>query len=180
MPVTFRRAGLDTFIEGIKRKIESPDLIVELGNSLSQNLVAAVGSSGLSSKSGSIVKALSKVGEPERTPTGWRIGVGDAKATGLPSDPAPRGTLRAFFTDNPGVRPSPWRGIPPNYQDVLERMRRAGMYGGRGADYANYMWVQDKGNTKAHISPRGFINTGFTTWKAQVPGIIERHLGRIV
>jgi len=178
MPVTVNERGLDTFIEGIRQRVESPDMIVALGNSLSNHLVESLESSGLTSRSGATVRALSFVGKPERTSSGWRIGVGDKSATGLPSDSAPRGTLRAFFDDHKDIKPSKWRYMKQSTKDILEGMRRAGMYGGRGQNYANYMWVQDKGDMsdKVRIPARGFVNTGLTAFRSEAPNIIQSHL----
>ncbi len=57
---------------------------------------------------------------------------------------------------------------------LLAQGRRAGMFGGRGIDYANYMWIQNKGNSKARISAHGFIESGIMTWRAEVLDIIDK------
>lgn len=163
----------DQFIDGIQRKIESPDLIVSLGNRLSEQLQLGFGASGLTPRSGATLRALESISEPERTGNGWRIGVGDASALGSESDSAPRGVLRQFFEDNPQIRPSPWRRIPETYKQKLEAMRRAGMYGGRGPNYANYFWAQDQGSTGAHISKRDIVNPALDRWRSEVPYFIE-------
>jgi len=182
MPVTVNGAGLDQWIAGIKGRFESPELIQQLGQSLADDLGLAFMASGLTSRSGAGFKAITTVNEPEKTANGWKIGVGDRKALGDENQTAPRGTLRAFFEDNPTIRPSPWRGIPQSYKEKLEAMRRAGMYGGRGPDYANYMWVQNRGSGEAHIAGRHFIETGLNRWRGRVPDIINQWwqgLGRI-
>lgn len=173
MPVTTSGTSLTQWIDGLRGKFNSPDLVQSLGNALAEDLVQAFQESGLQSQSGATVRALSYVGEPERSGNAWRIGVGDKDALGNEYDPAPRGTLRQFFNDNPGLKPTPWRAIPPAYKQQLELMRRAGMYGGRGPNYANYMWVQNAGNSAAGISGHGFIEMGLSTWRGQVPDLIN-------
>lgn len=175
MPVTVTGQGFNTFIEGIRRKLDSPDLIQQLGNSLAQALKEGFQSSGLQSRSGATVAALSFVGEPERVGNGWRIGVGNADEAGHPEDPAPSGTLRQFFQDNPVLRPTPWRRIPPDYKEQLEVMRRAGMYGGRGPSYANYLWVQNYGSSGAEIEGRNYIDPAIDQWRQQVPEMIQEY-----
>jgi hypothetical protein len=86
---------------------------------------------------------------------------------------APRGTLREFFEDNKEATAPVWRYIPGRYKEKLEAMRRAGMYGGRGPDYANYVWAQEKGNAKALIAGRHFIENGTNRWRARRGQIID-------
>jgi hypothetical protein len=147
-----------------------------LGESLAENLVSSFGAVGLVSRSGATVRALSYVGGAERTGDGWSIGVGNVDVTGEENDPAPAGTLRAFFEDNPYLTPSPWRRIPQAYKEKLEAMRRSGMYGGRSSEYANYMWVQDRGSSEAMIKGRNFISRGLDVWRGNAPAIINRYL----
>lgn len=181
MPVTVTGNRFDTFIQEIEQKLNSPDLIQQLGESLAESLKQGFLSSGLQSQSGATVAALTFVGEPEQTGNGWRIGVGNAEEAGHPEDPAPTGTLRAFFNDFqrafPGsnLRPTEWRRIPPDFKTLLEAERRAGMYGGRGPMYANYLWAQNYGSGAAHIAPHGYIDPALESWRQQVPDMIREY-----
>lgn len=187
MSVTFSGDRARQIIQGIRQKMESPDLIVELGNSMAANLVGSFNASGLTSQSGATVRALSKVGEPERTANGWRIGVGDGEAAGKEGQPAPRGTLRAFYDYIEGGlegyagatgrvhKYTDWWGMSSANKRLLEQGRRAGLFGGRGPDYANYLWVQDKGNARARITAKPFIDIGVGMWRESAPDIVNRH-----
>ncbi len=172
------------FVQNLESRIVTPELVQELGNRLAEKLVDGFNSSGLVSRSGATVAALSSVGEPVQRGNGWSIGVMDASAAGHPEDEAPRGTLRDFFTDmrraypQDNLRPSPWKDIPQTYKDFLEAERRSGMYGGRGPDYANYLWVQDEGNARIYIPSHPYIARSVDEWKAEAPDIIERHVKR--
>ncbi len=165
--------SLDQAILNLKGKLNSPDLVTQMGQSLSEQLKESFTASGLISRSSATLEALSYVGEPQRISNGWTIGVGNRDDLGAEDEPAPRGVLREFFNDNPELRPSPWRGIPESYQEKLASLRRAGMYGGRGPTYANYMWVQDKGSAEAYISGRHFIESGLAMWRSIAPDIIS-------
>lgn len=173
MPVTVSGTSLDQYISNLEAKFNSPDLIEAMAESLAGHLQESFQASGLQSRSGAGLSALTYVGEPERTGQGWSMGVGDRDALGGENDPAPRGVLRQFFSDNPSITPSKWRRIPRSYKEQLEAMRRAGMYGGRGPNYANYMWIQNSGNATAEIGGRHFIESAVSEWKTQVPDIIN-------
>ncbi len=175
MPIAITGGRFEQFISGIEAKLDSSDLIVELGNRLSEQLRLGFSASGLTPRSGASIRALEYVGQPERITNGWRIGVGNADALGDESQPAPRGVLRAFFSDNK-LKPTPWRGIPPDYKVKLEAMRRAGMYGGRGQNYANYLWVQNRGNMGVYISARNFIGPAIERWREDARYLIEEYL----
>lgn len=182
MPVTINNQRLTQIIEGIKQKIESPDMIVALGQSLSRHLVESFSESGLNSESGATVRALSKVGEPERTSDGWRIGVGDGEAAGSENTPTPRGTLRAFYDylaqSGRVWRYTDWWGMSRANKRLLADARRVGLFGGRGMDYANYMWVQNNGNGVAKVKAHHFIESGIQAWRSEVPDIVNQHLSR--
>lgn len=182
MPVVINDQRLTQVITGIQQKLESPDLIVALAKSMSGHLVDAFGTSGLQSDSGATVSALSKIGEPEKTATGWAIGVGDGDAVGSENTPAPRGTLRAFYNylaESGRVwRYTDWWGMSRANKRLLANARRAGLFGGRGADYANYMWVQNAGNAKAGVRAHHFIEAGLQAWRQDAPDIIRKHLSR--
>jgi len=173
MSVTVSGDNLDQFLEGLESRFNSPEVAMLLAQDLSEKLVESFSSSGLDSRSGATVRALSYVAEPERTGNGWILGVGDRDALGEEDQSAPRGTLRSFFSDHPEIRPSPWAYIPQSYKDVLESMRRAGMYGGRGPDYANYMWVQNAGNAEAGISGKHFIESALSSWESGSDDIVN-------
>jgi hypothetical protein len=187
MPVTVTGESLTQFISGLKRQFNSPDLIQELGQALSDNLVEAFTASGLNSRSGATVEALSVVGEPQRTGTGWNIGVGNKEALGNENESAPRNTLREFYDSIGGgtgqVRKyANWQGLSDSNKALLEQGRRAGLFGGRGPKYANYMWIQNKGNPKAIITGRHFIEQGVASFQSQAPNIINEwwaSLGRV-
>lgn len=172
MPLTITGERLDQRIEILERKLNSPDLILALGSDLASALGDAYESSGLRVVSGAGIRALTYIGEPERSGNGWTIGVGDRGALGDEGDPAPRGVLRQFQEDN-GLRPSPWKYMLQSYKDKLETMRRSGMYGGRGPLYANYMWVQDQGNATAYITGRNLIDNGVSVWRSRADDIVS-------
>lgn len=148
-------------------------MIQELGQALSNDLVEAFRASGLKSISGATVAALSVVNEPERTASGWKIGVGDQEALGDENEPAPEGTLRAFVKDFSLKPVRAWKYLDNDAKQTLAIMRRAGQYGGKGWKYANYMWVQNKGNPRAHIDGRGFIEAGVAKFQAEAPELIN-------
>jgi hypothetical protein len=175
MPLTITGDRFETLIAGIERKLDSPDLIIELGESLAGHLKDGFAASGLQSRSGATIAALTYVGQPESSGTGWSIGVGDANAAGSESDSPPRGVLKAFQQDN-SLRPSPWKDMPQTYKDKLESLRRSGMYGGRGPMYANYLWVQDRGSAEAYISGHNYLDPAVAAWRQEVPSIINGYL----
>jgi hypothetical protein len=175
MPLTITGDRFETLISGIERNLDSPELIIELGNSLTEHLAAGFAGSGLQSRSGATVAALSYVGQPEPSADGWSIGVGNADAAGSESDPAPQGVLSAFQENNK-LRPSPWYQMEQTYKDKLESLRRSGMYGGRGPMYANYLWVQDRGNSKAFIDAHNYIDPSVEAWRQEAPDIVNRYL----
>jgi hypothetical protein len=151
---------------------------------MSECLVEAF-STKLESQSGATVRALSVVGEPYRWSnqygTGWKVVVGDAEALGNKSDSAPRGTLRAFYDYLEGnlestgrvIPYTPWAQIPNYYKGLLEQGRRAGMFGGRGPNYANYAWIQDAGNAKADITATHFIEEGKKLFESRTSGYLR-------
>ena len=187
MPVTISGQGLNQIVNNLHRLADDPELALQLGKALSECLVDAFQSTN-SSVSGATVRALSKVSPPEKTGSGWKISVGDGDAVGLESQSAPRGTLRAFYKFVEGgpersrgatgtiKKYSNWQGMSSANKRLLEQGRRAGMFGGRGPNYANYMWIQNTGNLKAGITGRGFIAKGTTQWRADVPRIVERYI----
>ena len=176
MPVTITRSGYDIALR-LKQKIESPDLILELGQALSDDIGLSFVASGLRSKTGSALDAITDVGTPQRSGAGWSIGVGNAGRTGRPGGSAPRGVLEEFLRDN-DLGPRYWKYIPKLYKDKLEMMRRAGMYGGRGPDYANYVWAQERGNGRALIPARGFIEAGLGRWMSRASGIVGGYFAK--
>lgn len=121
--------------------------------------------------------ALGHVGKPERTATGWAIGVGDPKKLGKKDTPAPRGTLRDFFQyladSGMDYRITDWWGLPPEHKQLLATMRRGGKFGGQGAESAPYMWVQNYGNAKARVPARYFIEESIADWRTDVPDIVR-------
>jgi len=178
MPVTITGNGRD-FIIRLQRKLESPDLIQQLGETLADSLQQGFDASGLKSDSGATKNALSKVGQPQRTGSGWSIGVGDARRLGEPNETAPHGTLREFFRDFPEAFAPAWKYIPQAYQEKLAQMRRAGMYGGRGPDYAHYAWAQERGSARAFIPQRAFIEYGRGMFAARATRIVEAYFARV-
>ena len=50
------------------------------------------------------------------------------------------------------------------------------MFGGRGADYANYMWIQNYGNRRARITGTHFIERSTQQWRSTVPDTIRAYL----
>ena len=137
-------------------KLESPELIQRLGADLAQRL-----SDNSPHASGATSRAWLHLGKPERIPNGWAIGVGSGDAFGDRNQSAPSGTLRAFFDylDNAGIEfngYTDWWGLSKDNKTLLEQRRRAGKFGGRDADYAPYMWVQDAGNAKAGVRAKRF------------------------
>ena len=180
MSITTSGDNLDIFIRDVEDSLESSELISSLGDTLSGTLVDSFHASGLQSKSGATVKALEYVSDPQRIDGGWKIGVGNGDALGEEGQSAPRGTLRSFFSDRPEIRPTTWAGIPPSYKDVLESMRRSGMYGGRGPDYANYAWVQNSGNSAAGIPSTGFIDSGVSNFMTAADDVIAVYLAKVM
>jgi hypothetical protein len=155
-------------------KLESPELIERLGASLSKQLA-----DNSPVASGANKRAWQHIGTPTKIVGGWRIGVGDGEALGSPDDPAPRGTLRAFFDylESQGAKPAytDWRNMQPAHQDKLEELRRGGLFGGRGADYANYAWIQNAGNMKARVTATHFIDRSLAEWRSEVPAIVRSY-----
>ncbi len=90
MPATV--SGIPQRLTTILDRLQSPELIESLGQSLAESL-----SSNAPVASGATARALAPVGEPERTTMGWWMGVGNDEAVGSKDTQAPRGTLRAFF-----------------------------------------------------------------------------------
>ena len=156
-------------------KFNSPGLAMQLGYSLATALLenAPV-------DTGATASAVSRVTDPERTATGWSIGVGDKTKTGDESTPAPRGTLRAFYNYLEGTgrdfRYSNWRGLSKDNKTLLAQGRRAGLFGGRGIDYANYMWIQNSGNAEAGITGTHFLEHALEQWRGQASQIIQDYL----
>jgi len=177
MPVTFNSANLSQFIDGIKLRFDSPELVTRLGQELAKDLGQAFSASGLQSRSGAGLAALTTVGEPTRNGRGWQISVGDKSALGSKNDPAPKGTLAQFYTYLEGTgrvrKYTKWAQMSKSNQELLEKMRRAGLMGGRGPKYANYMWIQNYGNATAQITGRHFIENGLTAFRARSRGIIN-------
>jgi hypothetical protein len=173
--------SLYDFVQRIELKYTGGDLPRTLAQALSDQLIAGYESSGLVTRSGATLKAWEKVGEPTVSSDGFEIGVGDAEAAGSPQDEAPRGVLREFFTDMkrafPGeyLRPSPWKDIPQTYKGILESARRSGMYGGRGPDYANYLWAQEEGRSEVYIPAHPYINAAVEEWKNMISDIVSEH-----
>lgn len=180
--ITVSGDSLDQAILDLRGRLNSPDLVTQIGRGLSDQLKESFTDSGLISRSGATLRALSFVGEPQRIGNAWTIGVGSREDLGEENQPAPTGTLRAFFGDNPELYPTPWKGIPQSYQEKLAQLRRTGLYGGRGATYANYMWVQNAGAPSAYITGRHFIESALAQWRSDVPNIISEwwtSLGRL-
>ncbi len=172
MPITV--SGIRK-ITAVLDRLESSKLIERLGADFAQRL-----SDNAPVVSGATQRALSVVGEPERIPGGWRIGVGDGQAVGSKDTPAPRGTLRAFFDylENAGIDfrgYTYWRGLSREDKTLLEQGGRAGMFGGRGQDYANYMWVQNYGNARARVTAQHFLEHGIAQWRSHVPDIVRSY-----
>jgi len=167
--------SLAGFIQSIEVKFNSPGLVMQLGYSLANSLLKNT-----PIDTGAAERALTYVGEPERTSTGWSIGVGDKSRTGDKDDPAPSGTLRDFFTylkqSGVKVRPSNWWGLPGELKQKLAAERRAGKFGGRGEGYANYIWVQNYGNAKAGITATHFIEKSLDEFRANSDRIIGDYL----
>jgi hypothetical protein len=130
--------------------------------------------------SGAAAAAISEVGEPERTLDGWAITVGNKSKTGLPEDSAPSGTLRAFFDYLEGTgrvwRYTDWWGLSRENKTLLEQGRRAGLFGGKGANYANYIWVQNYGNAKAGIAGTHFIERSLAEFRKEASSIIREYI----
>lgn len=171
MPVTVTGTGRTAYIEGVISKYDSPGLIMQLGYSLATILLKNAPIA-----TGAAASAISEVGEPERIMNGWAITVGNKSKTGLPQDSAPTGTLRAFFDYLEGTgrvrRYTDWWGLSRENKTLLEQGRRAGMFGGRGADYANYIWVQNYGNAKAGITGTHFIERSLAEFRKEASRII--------
>lgn len=148
---------------------------MQIGYSLATALIEAA-----PVDTGATVNALSYVSEPSRTATGWEIGVGDKSKTGDESTPAPRGTLREFYDYLEGTgrvwRYTDWWGLSRANKRLLAEGRRAGLWGGRGVDYANYMWVQNAGNSKAGIVGTHFLERALDQWRGQASQIIQDYL----
>ena len=193
MPI--RVSGMDfrRQTEEIVQQMDSPELVEQLGQALSEELVKAFTTSGLKSQSGATVKALSVVGEPKRWANqyggGWRITVGDDDALGDKRDKPPSGTLAAFYSYLEGgigggdrvIPYTPWKQIPKKFKDELERARRmASLFGGRGPNYANYMWTQNYGSTKADIVGRHFIEAGVQNFRVRAGDIVDDFVRRRV
>jgi hypothetical protein len=176
--------SLYDFIQRIELRYTSGDLPRALAQALSDQLIAGYESSGLVTRSGATRKAWDTVGEAIVSNDGFEIGVGDAEAAGGPQDQAPRGVLRQFFTDMKSafpeeyLRPSPWKDIPQSYKGFLETQRRSGMYGGRGPDYANYLWAQEEGRSDVYIPSHPYINAAVEEWRSRVSGIIGNYAQR--
>lgn len=171
MPVT-SSGNIRQHVQGVVRSLDSPELIESLGQLLAEELGARAPVA-----SGAARDALTVVWPAEKTSTGWAIGVGDASLTGKPSDPTPRGTLREFFNDNPGVRPSAWKYLSYLNKMRLETARRAeGKYGGRGARYANYIWVQEFGNNRAGVVARPFMAEAEEAWRSKAQTMVGDYL----
>lgn len=177
MPITVQQQGIDRFLIQMDRKLNSPDLAIQLAQDLSSKLVASA-----PVETGATKAALSKIGEPQRTATGWTIGVGDKEQTGSEGESAPRGTLRAFFdylaASGLPVRPSNWWGLSSDNKALLLQGRRTGKFGGRGAMYANYMWIQNRGNAIAGIRGTMFIDRAILEWRANVPNVIRGYFAQ--
>ncbi len=47
------------------------------------------------------------------------------------------------------------------------------MFGGRGSDYANYMWAQNYGNAKAKVTGTYFIEKSIAEFRQAAPSIIR-------
>lgn len=174
MPATVTGTDRIERLKGLFVDIDSPGLIMQLGYAL-----ATILARNAPSASGAAAYAISSVGEPERITGGWAIGVGDKSKTGMPNDPAPRGTLRAFFDYLEGTgrvwRYTDWWGLSRENKTLLEQGRRAGMFGGRGADYANYIWAQNYGNATAGITGTHFIERSLTEFRKEAQRIIEEY-----
>jgi len=192
MPI--RVSGMDfrRQTEEIVQQMDSPELVEQLGQALSEELVKAFTTSGLKSQSGATVRALSVVGRPERWANqyggGWRITVGDDDALGDKRDKPMKGTLASFYSylegqlesEGPVIPYTPWKPIPDKYKRLLEQGRRAGMFGGKGPNYANYMWTQNYGSTKADIVGRHFIEAGVQNFRVRAGDIVDDFVRRRV
>ena len=177
MLISVQSQGIEKFLIRLEQKLNSPDLIVALGTDLATSLVAEAQ---FNRPTGATAAALSVVSAPDRTSTGWSIGVGDKSKTGDRNEPAPTGTLRDFFTylERTGVsiRPTNWWGLPRDLKEQLAVERRGGKFGGRGGGYANYMWVQNYGNSKAGIVGTGFLERGVQRWTERANETVRRYL----
>ena len=174
MPVSVQMAGANQVLERLKQKLSSPELVEQLGTSLATQLSAVA-----PRETGATAAALGTVGTPTQTGAGWSIGVGDKEKVGNRNEPAPSGTLRDFYeylknTGN-GVKPTDWWGLAPDLKELLASERRTGRFGGRGAGYANYMWVQNYGNAKARIRGTYFLQEAIKAWRAQVSEIVRAY-----
>ncbi len=158
-------------------KLESPELITTLGNLLAQRLSGAAPVS-----SGATQRALSVVGQPQKTETGWKIGVGSGRDTGQPEDASPHGTLRAFYDylESTGVRVrrTAWSGLSRDNKLRLEQERRAGRFGGKGPTYANYLWVQNFGNPVARIGGTHFLERAVEDFREEAGEVIRQYLAK--
>jgi len=165
------------------RGLTSPSLAQDLAQVLSQSIVEEYFGSGLGVESGRTMAALEHVGQIETTPNGFRIGVvGPLSETGVPSDKAPGGTIKAFLKEHyvlKGGVPSnmAWRLLSDVQKQHLARERLAGKFGGEKGG-PRYMWTHERGAPSAGIEGRGYIDKGLEKWRTQVSSIIERHRGK--
>ena len=174
MPATVTMSSLPK-LNRLLDKLESSELIEKLGADLAQRLA-----DNSPVASGATARAWRHLGTPQRIPGGWSIGVGSGDAFGSKDEPAPRGTLRAFYDylDNAGIDfngYTDWWGLSRENKSLLEQGRRAGKFGGRGQDYANYMWVQNYGNAKAKVTGTHFIEKSIQQWRSEVPDIVRSY-----
>lgn len=153
-------------VDRLRVRLESPELIQALGNDLAQRLAqnAPVAS-------GATSRALSHVGQPQRTATGWQIGVGNAQALGEPNAPiTPSGQLRAFYSylESTGVkvRYTDWFGLSRPNKEAYETFRRT--IGGWDANTAFYAWIQ---NSRSH-----FLDRALDEFRQDAPDIIRGYL----
>jgi hypothetical protein len=175
MPVTVTLTNpLERLQQKLDRLNSSPELIEKLGADLSKRL-----SDNSPVDTGATARAFKHIGQPTKIVNGWKIGMGSGEAFGSEDEPAPCGTLRAFYSylESQGVevRYTDWRNMEPAHQDRLAQARRKGLYGGRGVDYANYMWIQNAGNSRAHIRPLHFIEKSITEFRSSVGDIIREY-----
>ena len=179
MPVTVQSRGLDQLITGLKERVTSPGLIVELGANLAEKLEA-----NSPTASGATARALGYLGQPSLTDRGWSIGVGNKEWGGSPNTPAPRGTIAEFLhslskgqrTRQVSIqRPDAWWKLPDWMKSQLEAGRREGKWGGQGALFAGYLWNQNYGSAAARLSAKHFIEQSLEEWRAEVPGIVDSY-----
>lgn len=184
MAVRTVSSGLNQVVEGIRRKVNTPDLIIELGDALVARLsYYTSGAPGVKPQSGALQDALTFMGAAQQTTSGWSIGVGKKEFLGDSSIASPQGTIAEFLSDYPKYRrkrnnpqkKNAWWDLPKEAKDRLDSDRMTGKYGGIGAQFARYVWAQNDGAVGASIVGRHFIEKAIDEWKQEVPSIVKQY-----